>query len=73
MKTERIILVLLLVVMVLTITAITGFKSAKKMSNTAAYHSAVQHRLENILIDINKSYNDSITAIKYQEYNRLCK
>lgn len=73
MKTERLILIMGCLIVLLFITTIMGFIVSEDMSNTAAYHNAVQHRLENILINIDESYNDSITAIKNQEYNRLCK
>lgn len=74
MKTEtKTIMVLATLVITLVITTIMSLITAKNMSSTAAYHSAVQHRLENILINIDKSYNDSITVIKNQEYNRLSK
>lgn len=71
MKEEKLIIVLALTAIVLLITTVIGFKSSKKMSNTAAYHNAVQYRLEQTLINIDKSYSDSIAAIKYQEYNRI--
>lgn len=74
MKEEiKTIIALLVLVVILAITSIMGLISVKKMSNIAAYHNAVQHRLEQTLINVNKSYSDSITAIKYQEYNRIYK
>lgn len=73
MRTERALLVMACLVILLFITTVMGFIATKDMTDIAAYHRAVQHRLENTLINIDESYNDSITAIKYQEYNRLCK
>lgn len=73
MKKERIILILIAVIITLLMSIFMCYGSSKRMSYTAAYHMAVQDRLEKVLINIDKSYNDSITAIKNQEYNRLCK
>lgn len=74
MKQEtKTIIVLSGVVILFFLTSIMGFISTRKMSNTAAYHNAVQHRLEQTLINVDKSYSDSVTAIKYQEYNRVFK
>lgn len=74
MKTEtKTIMVLATLVVILVITTMISLITAKDMSKTAAYHNAVQHRMEKILINIDESYSDSITAIKNQEYNRLCK
>lgn len=73
MKKERIIIILSSIVVLLLITTVMGVITTAKMSKTAAYHNAVQHRMEKVLINIDESYSDSITAIKNQEYNRLCK
>lgn len=73
MKKERIILILIAIVITLLMSVFMCYGSSKRMSDTAAYHKAVQDRLEKVLINIDKSYSDSITVIKNQEYNRLCK
>lgn len=74
MKTEtKTIMVLAALVVILVITTMISLITAKDMSNTAAYHNAVQYRLEQTLINMDKSYSDSIVAIKYQEYNRIYK
>lgn len=74
MKTEtKTIMVLTAIVAVLAVTVIMSLITIKDMSKTASYHNTVQYKLEKILINIDESYSDSITAIKNQEYNRLCK